>query len=140
MRRPEKCSKAGTVDAPVTDPFALEDQVATAVATALGLELKADETRELAFHGTTMPDAYNYYTQARGYLPDASKTADVDSAIILLEQALKVDPNYGRAEADLRSDVVVPAKVGSQPGTKTVPLNPPPTVKGDYKYTPDCCN
>jgi len=103
MRRPEKCSKAGTVDAPVTDPFALEDQVATAVATALGLELKADETRELAFHGTTMPDAYNYYTQARGYLQDASKTADVDSAIILLEQALKVDPNYGRAEADLGS-------------------------------------
>jgi serine/threonine-protein kinase len=98
-----KVFKAGTVDAPVTDPFALEDQVATAVATALGLELKADETRELAFHGTTMPDAYNYYTQARGYLQDASKTADVDSAIILLEQALKVDPNYGRAEADLGS-------------------------------------
>jgi len=50
-----------------------------------------------------MPDAYNYYTQARGYLQDASKTADVDSAIILLEQALKVDPNYGRAEADMGS-------------------------------------
>jgi len=36
--------------------------------------------------------------------------------------------------------VVVPAKVGSKPGTKTVTLNPPPTVKCDYPYTPDCCN
>jgi serine/threonine protein kinase/tetratricopeptide (TPR) repeat protein len=98
-----KVFKAGSVDAPMTDPFAIEDQVATAVAAALGLELKADETRELAFHGTTMPDAYNYYTQARGYLQDAGKAASIDSAIILLEQALKVDPNYGRAQADLGS-------------------------------------
>jgi hypothetical protein len=36
--------------------------------------------------------------------------------------------------------VVVPAKVGSQPGTATVTLNPPATVKGDYKYTADCCD
>jgi hypothetical protein len=36
-------------------------------------------------------------------------------------------------------DVVVPAKVGSHPGTKTVQLNPPPMAKGDYEYTPDCC-
>jgi tetratricopeptide (TPR) repeat protein len=73
------------------------------VAAALGFSLKADETRELTYHGTSMPEAYTYYTQARGYLEDASKAANVDSAIILLEQALKVDPNYGRAEADLGS-------------------------------------
>jgi len=39
-----------------------------------------------------------------------------------------------------RTDLVVPAKVGSQPGTKRVPLTPPPMVKGDYEYTPDCGN
>ena len=94
---------AGTADSPVTDPFAIEDQVTKAVAAALRFSLKADETREIAFHGTTMPDAYNYYTQARGYLEDAGKAANVESAIILLGQALKVDPNYGRAEADLGS-------------------------------------
>jgi hypothetical protein len=37
-------------------------------------------------------------------------------------------------------NVVVPARVGSQPGTKTVQLDPPPTVKGDYPYTADCCD
>ena len=98
-----KVVKAGAVDAPVTDPFAIEDEVTKAVAGALGFSLKADETRELGFHGTSMPDAYNYYTQARGYLEDASKAANVDSAIILLGEALKGDPNYGRAEADLGS-------------------------------------
>jgi|HubBroStandDraft_5_1064220.scaffolds.fasta_scaffold1726458_1 hypothetical protein len=36
--------------------------------------------------------------------------------------------------------VTVPAKVGSTPGTITVPLNPPPTQTGDYEYTPDCCD
>jgi tetratricopeptide (TPR) repeat protein len=98
-----KVVKGGSLDAPVTDPFSIEDEVAKAVAAGLGYELKAEEVREIAFHGTTMPDAYNYYTQARGYLEDASKAANVDSAIILLNQALKADANYGRAEADLGS-------------------------------------
>jgi tetratricopeptide (TPR) repeat protein/predicted Ser/Thr protein kinase len=96
-----KVIKAGSADSPVTDPFAIEDEVTKAVAAALGYSLKADEARELAFHGTSVPDAYNYYTQARGYLEDAGKAANDDSAIILLDQALKADPNYGRAQADL---------------------------------------
>jgi serine/threonine protein kinase/tetratricopeptide (TPR) repeat protein len=98
-----KVIQAGSADSPVTDPFAIEDEVTKAVAAALGFSLKADEARELAFHGTSVPDAYNYYTQARGYLEDASKAANVDSAIILLGQALKADPNYGKAEAELGS-------------------------------------
>jgi tetratricopeptide (TPR) repeat protein/tRNA A-37 threonylcarbamoyl transferase component Bud32 len=98
-----KVIKAGASDVPLTDPFAIEDDVTKAVAAALGFSLKADESRELAFHGTSMPEAYNYYTQARGYLEDASKAANVDSAIILLGQALKADQNYGRAEAELGS-------------------------------------
>jgi eukaryotic-like serine/threonine-protein kinase len=98
-----KVTKAGSADVPVTDPFAIEDQITQAVSAALGFSLRADESRELAFHGTSMPEAFNYYTQARGYLEDSSKAANVDSAIILFQQALKVDPNYGRAEADLGS-------------------------------------
>jgi tetratricopeptide (TPR) repeat protein/TolB-like protein/predicted Ser/Thr protein kinase len=97
-----KLIKAGTADAPVTDPFAIEDEVTKGVAAGLGYSLKADEVRDLAFHGTSVPEAYNYYTQARGYLEDA-RAASIDSAIILLGQALKADPNYGRAEADLGS-------------------------------------
>ncbi len=101
--RTGKVLKAETIDAPVTDPFSIENRVAKGVASALGFELRPDEARELAFHGTSNPDAYNYYTQAHGYLEDRSKTENVNSAIILLTQALKTDPNYGRAEADLGS-------------------------------------
>jgi eukaryotic-like serine/threonine-protein kinase len=99
--RTGKIVKAGTSDAPVTDPFSIEDDVTKAVAVALGFSLKADDFREIASHGTSVPDAYNDYTEARGYLEDASKAANVDSAITLFEQAIKADPNYGRAEADL---------------------------------------
>jgi len=98
-----KVIKAGSADSPVTDPFAIEDEVTKGVAAALGFSLKADESRELAFHGTSVPDAYNFYTQARGYLEDAAKAANIDSAIILLGEALKADPNYGKAEAELGS-------------------------------------
>jgi eukaryotic-like serine/threonine-protein kinase len=98
-----KVIRAGSSDVPVTDPFAIEDQVTKAVAAALGLSLRADESRELVFHCTSSPEAYNYYTQARGYLENGSKAENVDSAIILLEQALKADPSYGRAEADMGS-------------------------------------
>ena len=37
-------------------------------------------------------------------------------------------------------NVQVPARVSSNDGTKTVPLNPPPSVTGTYTYTPDCCD
>src|SRR6266496_6393283 len=42
-----KVLKAANIDAPVTDPFTIEDQVAQGVAGALGFTLKADESREL---------------------------------------------------------------------------------------------
>jgi eukaryotic-like serine/threonine-protein kinase len=88
-----------TMDVPVSDPFALEDQVSGGVATALGLELRPEERRELASHGTGLPDAYNYFLQGRGYLEKGPES--MDSAITLFTRALELDPNYGLAEAEL---------------------------------------
>ncbi|HEY2170982.1 MAG TPA: protein kinase [Candidatus Angelobacter sp.] len=88
-----------TMDVPISDPFALEDQVSGGVATALGLELRPEERRELASHGTGIPDAYNYFLQGRGYLEKGPES--MDSAITLFTRALELDPNYGLAEADL---------------------------------------
>jgi serine/threonine-protein kinase len=88
-----------TMDVPVSDPFALEDQVSGGVATALGLELRPEERRELASHGTGLPDAYNYFLQGRGYLEKGPES--MDSAITLFRRALELDPNYGLAEAEL---------------------------------------
>src|SRR5579864_9101264 len=88
-----------TMDVPVSDPFALEDQVSGGVASALGLELRPEERRELASHGTGLPDAYNYFLQGRGYLEKGPES--MDSAITLFTRALELDPNYGLAEAEL---------------------------------------
>jgi eukaryotic-like serine/threonine-protein kinase len=88
-----------TMDVPISDPFAMEDQVSSGVATALGMELRPEERRELATHGTGLPDAYNYFLQGRGYLEKGPES--MDSAITLFTRALELDPNYGLAEADL---------------------------------------
>jgi serine/threonine-protein kinase len=88
-----------TMDVPISDPFALEDQVSGGVASALGMELRPEERRELASHGTGLPDAYNYFLQGRGYLEKGPES--MDSAITLFTRALEIDRNYGLAEAEL---------------------------------------
>jgi len=92
---------AKSFDAPVSDPFKIEDEVADDAAAALGVILRPEERRELMAHGTSLPEAYNYYLQARGYLDDPFKPENVNSAITLLGEALKLDPNYGTARAEL---------------------------------------
>src|SRR2546426_2833597 len=93
--------QANTVTAPITDSFAIQDQVAEGVASALGVQLRPEERQALEAHGTSLPDAYNYYLQGRGYLDDAYKPENVKSAIILFTEALKLDTNYGQAKSGL---------------------------------------
>lgn len=92
---------AKSFDAPVSDPFKIEDEVSNGVAAALGFTLRPEERRELVSHGTSLPEAYNYYLQARGYLDDPFKPENANSAIAVLGEALKLDPNYGTARAEL---------------------------------------
>jgi serine/threonine protein kinase/tetratricopeptide (TPR) repeat protein len=92
---------AQSFDAPMSDPFKVEDEVANAAAAALGVALRPEERRALVSHGTNLPEAYNFYLQARGYLDDPFKPENASSAIALLNQALKLDSNYGTAQAEL---------------------------------------
>jgi tetratricopeptide (TPR) repeat protein len=81
--------------------FSIENQLATATATALNIPLRTDEQRALASHGTTFPEAYQYFLQGRGYLIDAYKPENIRSAQTLFREALLIDPNYGAAKAAL---------------------------------------
>jgi eukaryotic-like serine/threonine-protein kinase len=92
---------AKSFDAPASDPFKIEDEVSNGVAAALGFTLRPEERRALVSHGTSLPEAYNYYLQARGYLDDPFKPENANSAIAVLGEALKLDPNYGTARAEL---------------------------------------
>jgi len=91
-----------TITAPVSDPFSIEDKLATGVAAALKIPLRTEEQAALNQHATSIPEAFQYYVQGIGYLRSGRRDAEVwTSAEILFNQALKLDPNFGRAEAAL---------------------------------------
>jgi tetratricopeptide (TPR) repeat protein len=92
---------SGTVTAPVSDMFSIENQLATATATALDIPLRTDEQRALANHGTTFPEAYQYFLQGRGYLLEAFTPETFKSAQTMFKEALRIDPSYGAAKAGL---------------------------------------
>ncbi len=90
-----------SVTVPSNDIFALEDSVAQGTIFALKLDLTPDEQTALKVRGTTVPAAYNHYLQSRGYLLNWTAPENVDNAILLLKDAIKLDPNFGAATAAL---------------------------------------
>jgi eukaryotic-like serine/threonine-protein kinase len=89
------------VTIPAADSFAVEDAVTEGVVKTLQLKLPPEEQAALKVHGTSNPAAYNYYLRARGYLLNFSSAENVENAILMLKEALQVDPNFGAAKAAL---------------------------------------
>jgi tetratricopeptide (TPR) repeat protein len=102
------------ITAPVSDLFTIEDQVANGVATALQISLRSDEKRVLGAHSTSQPEAYQYFVQGRGYLQESRKLENLTSAEIVFKQALKLDPNFGQAEAGLGQTYWLKYQLGKQ--------------------------
>ncbi len=90
-----------SVAVPAGDAFGVEDDVAQGTVKALQLKLRPEEQAALSIHGTDKPEAYKYYLQARGYLLDYTKGENVENAIVMVGEALKIDPNFGQAKAAL---------------------------------------
>jgi serine/threonine-protein kinase len=90
------------ITAPVSDPFTIEDKLATGVAGALKIPLRSEEQAALVEHATSLPEAYQYYVQGIGYLRYGKREPEaLTSAETLITRALQLDPNFGRAEAAL---------------------------------------
>jgi eukaryotic-like serine/threonine-protein kinase len=90
-----------SITLPAADVFSVEDDIAEGTVKALQLKLRPEDQTILKVHGTTVPAAYNYYLQARGYLVDYTKLDNVENAILMNREALKLDPNFGAARASL---------------------------------------
>jgi serine/threonine protein kinase/tetratricopeptide (TPR) repeat protein len=90
-----------SISVPASDVFAVESNVALGTIKALRLQLRPEEEAALNLHGTDQPEAYRYYLQARGYLLDYSKAENVEHAILMAREALRLDPNFGMAKAVL---------------------------------------
>ena len=90
-----------SITAPVSDLFTLEDKLTDGIAAALQLPLRNDEKEALGAHLTSFPEAFQYFVQGRGYLQEPRKPESLTSAETEFKRALKIDPNYGQAEAGL---------------------------------------
>ena len=88
------------------DIFAVQDQIARAVAQALQIKLLgANATPDAARSHAANPDSYQAYLQARYFLNRGSDKANYDKALAYADQAISLDANYAPAWA-LRSDVL----------------------------------
>ena len=92
---------ADSISVPADDAFGVEDEIAQGTVKALKLSLRPEEQTALSVHGTDNPEAYKFFLQARGYLVDYTKKENVENAIVMVGEALKLDPNFGQAKAVL---------------------------------------
>jgi TolB-like protein/Flp pilus assembly protein TadD/class 3 adenylate cyclase len=91
---------AENYDRPINDVFAIQSEIAKAIAEQLQARLSANEKAEIAKPATTDPVAYDLYLRAR-QLDDLSNDPDAKvpllQGISLLEEAVRRDPKFLRA-------------------------------------------
>lgn len=97
----DKNLAADSITAPVSDLFTIEDKLTAGVADALQINLRTEERQALGSHSTTLPEAYQYFMQGLGYLQQGTQRETLNSAQTMFEQAMKLDANYGPAQAGL---------------------------------------
>jgi TolB-like protein len=85
-----------TYDRDVRDIFAVQDDIAHAVAEQLKITLLDSDA--VAHKQAISTEAHNLYLQAR-YLTDRDSAADLDQVVVLYQQALALAPNYAPAWA-----------------------------------------
>src|SRR5437763_8047528 len=89
-------------DRDLTDVFAIQTDLAQKIASTLQAKLSPNEKARLDRRPTQNPDAYLLYVQAHDYADRADMFHDTTlKAEPLLEQAIKLDPNFALAFASL---------------------------------------
>ena len=90
---------SGTYDRKLDDVFAIQREIATAVARALSLELGVDP-RDFSYGGTQNATAYAHYLRGRTIIFQQS-AATLERGNSELEQAVDIDPDFARAWVEL---------------------------------------
>jgi len=91
--------RSDTLTADARDLFALQDRTVESAGRMLEVEFPPGLAGERS--GTSVPGAYDYYLQGRGYLQNYDKPENLDNAVRVFERALALDPRYARAYAGL---------------------------------------
>lgn len=87
---------ADSFDREVTDLFAIQEEIATAIAGALQLALGEDHAARRA--GTDNPSAYSRYLQGLGFFRKRGGEA-LERAVQILGAAVQADPQFAQAAA-----------------------------------------
>jgi adenylate cyclase len=91
-------------DGSARDVFALQDKVIRQIVAALAVNLTSNESAQITEAETSVPQAYDAFLQGWDYYhrqttKDTAK--DTAKAISYFEQAVRLEPGYGRAYAGL---------------------------------------
>ncbi len=92
---------AESYDRKLENIFAVEAEVATAVAEALKAKLTGAEQNALGQKPTNNPEAYDAYLRGIALYGEAGTTDDISKSIQPFEEAVRLDPNFAIAWAML---------------------------------------
>jgi serine/threonine protein kinase/Flp pilus assembly protein TadD len=82
-------------DREMKDVFEVQDEIARSIAQALRVTLSPQEERTIARKPTESLQAYDYFLRGRSY----TRRENLDFALQMFEQAIKLDPNFALAHA-----------------------------------------
>lgn len=92
-----------TYDRELDDIFAVQDEIASSVATALKVKLLGQEGEQLNANGTNNTAAFQAYLQGMHYKNQGSNEIAMQNAVSAFEKAIELDPQYAQAYAGLAS-------------------------------------
>ena len=89
-------------DRDLTDIFAVQDDVTQKIVSALKVTLSPAEKARIAEAGVTNVEAHDCHIRARELLLGATQNHEIfEQALVLLNRAVELDPNYAQAYAAL---------------------------------------
>jgi serine/threonine-protein kinase len=103
-------------DRELTDIFAIQDEIATAIASRLAVALRGGEAASLVKPSTSNIEAYEHYLKARSLMKERGPA--LLRAIDLLERAVALDPGFAVALAHLAHALILSSFWGMNPPDK----------------------
>jgi eukaryotic-like serine/threonine-protein kinase len=82
------------------DLFALQDDISGRIVSALAVTVSGEE-RALKGKQSTNPEAYDALLRGEFYMQPSTTAAAIDSAIFHFQEAVRLDPGFARAYAEL---------------------------------------
>jgi adenylate cyclase len=98
-------------DEALADVFALQDNIATQIVSALAIRVAQIEQRRVFAKPTESLEAYDYVLRARPASQRPTRTNNVE-ARVLLRRAIELDPNYAAAYAGLAETYHIAVSMG----------------------------